>query len=32
MPRRPGAPGALAQVKGVDAFFVEISNFGGDGS
>ena len=31
MPRRPGAPG-LAQVKGVDAFFVEISNFGGDGS
>ena len=24
--------GALAQLKGVDAFFVEISNFGGDGS
>jgi len=24
--------GALAQLKGVDAFFVEISNFGGDGT
>ena len=24
--------GALGQLKGVDAFFVEISNFGGDGS